>query len=111
MSVLLSQVVDELGLYPPLMADAYFNAFRVGDPHSVFQVSPPQRRITSACCIIALFSQEGASAVLSAAFVLLKIDFKQLLFCFPLLVLVHVKTMSHALSLQWHIKSGRTLKL
>lgn len=74
-----SQVVKEMGQYASSMADVYFDVFKMGDPYSVFQVSPPQRRITSACPITVINPiKEGLSAVLSPAFVLLKIDFKRL---------------------------------
>lgn len=49
--MLLSQVLKEMGQYSVSMADVYFDMFRMGDPYSVFKVSPPQRRITSVCSI------------------------------------------------------------
>lgn len=73
-----SQVEKEMGQYAPSMADVYFQVFKMGDPYSVFQVSPPQRRFTSACPITVVLIPYFLSAVLSPAFVLLRIDFKRL---------------------------------
>lgn len=46
MSVLLSQVMEELGQYDSSVADLYL--FGMGDPYSVFEVGPPTpTRLTS----------------------------------------------------------------
>lgn len=81
MLVLLSQVVQEMGQYAPSMADVYFDVFKMGDPYSVFQVSPPQRRLTSAwpitVVLIPYFLRKDCPQC-SGLLLSVKIDFKRL---------------------------------